>query len=287
MPEVICIIVAYRPDIVRLTHNVSKLILQFGVVVVSNIEDQEQQSQLQEALNMPGCIVICLGDNYGIGRAQNVGIQYALGQKAEYVLLLDDDSTIENEAIALLRHHYSKLVASGRKVCAVCPVPRDRSTGKLLVGGLRLNNEYSLVRDLMSSGSLISSMAFNEVGFKDESLFIDCVDFDWGWRAIRLGYEIVIVNDVVIAHKLGISSKRFLFDIELRIPSPVRHYYQYRNVFCLAFSRRSPVGWSIRNVFRLLLKIPLYLLVCDRKRVRLRYILLGFYHFIICRSGKI
>ncbi|END16895.1 putative rhamnosyltransferase domain protein, partial [Escherichia coli P0301867.8] len=40
----------------------------------------------------------------------------------------------------------------------------------------------------MSSGSLTKVDVFKKIGLFDEDLFIDYVDYEWGWRALEKNF---------------------------------------------------------------------------------------------------
>jgi GT2 family glycosyltransferase len=54
------------------------------------------------AASFPGVELLCLERNYGFAAANNIGIRRALAAGAGYVLLLNDDTRLEPDAIALL-----------------------------------------------------------------------------------------------------------------------------------------------------------------------------------------
>lgn len=286
-PDISCVIVAYRPDCVELNNKIRQLAAAFHVVVVSNADVADAQRNFEQLVDGHLCLKISLEGNRGIGAAQNVGIEHALGHGAQYVLLLDDDSEISNSDIIALRRRYVELVTGGLKVGAVATAVMDADSLRNIVHTLDRDRSYTMIRDLMSSGSLISAEVLRIVGPMREDLFIDCVDFEWGWRCLRYGFALVVDNNVKIRHRLGQSTVRTPLGFSLRSPAPIRHYYQFRNVIALTlYGAAVPLAWRLRHGLALLLKLPIYLAMLDRRSVRANYIFSGIRDGFRNKMGK-
>lgn len=286
-PVVFCVIVAYRPDCAALNEKIRKLAGSFAVVVVSNADNDVARGEFERLIDDSLCVRISLGENRGIGAAQNVGIEAALSKGANYVLLLDDDSEIENADITALHRRYLQLTAEGMKVGAVGTAVLDADSLENIVHKLDIDKPYTEIRDLMSSGTLIPADVLRAVGLMREDLFIDCVDFEWGWRCKQNGFVLVIDNQVKIRHRLGQAVIKGAFGTYLRVPAPIRHYYQFRNVIALITRGRSaPMAWRLRNTLALLLKLPLYLLVLGGRSERAAYMFSGIRDGFRNKMGK-
>ena len=214
-------------------------------------------------------------------------IEAALSRGAHYVLLLDDDSKIANADILAPHRRYLQLTAEGIKVGAVGTAVLDADSLENIVHKLDPDKPYTEIRDLMSSGTLIPAEVLRSIGLMREDLFIDCVDFEWGWRCRQSGMVLVVDNQVRIHHRLGQSVIQGAFGAFLRVPAPIRHYYQFRNVIALIMRGRSaPVAWRLRNALALLLKLPLYLLLLGARSERAAYIFSGIRDGFRNKMGK-
>jgi len=286
-PDVYCVIVAYRPDCAALNEKIRGLAAGFKVVVVSNADTDDARGDFERLVDSDLCFKIPLGANRGIGAAQNVGIKHALDRGAGYVLLLDDDSDIGNDDIIALRNRYDQLTAAGMKVGAVATAVLDADNLENIVHTLDSEQPYTRIRDLMSSGTLISSETLRMVGPMREDLFIDCVDYEWGWRCLRRGFMLIVDNEVKIRHRLGQSVVSGPLGFQVRVPAPVRHYYQFRNVLALILYEASPpIAWRLRNSLALLLKLPVYLLLLNARSERAGYIFAGIRDGFKNKMGK-
>ena len=101
------------------------------------------------------------------------------------------------------------------------------------------------VPQLTNSGSLIKAKVFIDVGLMDNNLFIDGIDYDLCWRAIfYCSYNFFIIDNIRISHKLG-EGDRHLLGKTLKISTPFRTYYQFRNYLILAKKEYVPFKWKI------------------------------------------
>jgi rhamnosyltransferase len=214
-----------------------------------------------------------MGGNLGIGAAQNRGIDFADQNGAEFVLLLDDDSRMTRTALTSLLKAYSELRAMGIRVGAVCGRPIDRHDGSEDSSGNKAS-AYRVCREMMSSGSLIPLAVFREVGPMDDSLFVDYVDFEWGWRAIAQGYRLYLANDVVFSHALGEGIHRILGKT-IKLKSPIRHYYQTRNSLLLLRRHYVPIAWRVKNLTLTLIKCVVFPMFVLPRRCRFSYAFRG------------
>jgi rhamnosyltransferase len=95
------------------------------------------------------------------------------------------------------------------------------------------NKRYHIAHAI-SSGSLLSMECIKNVGPMCEELFIDYVDFEWCWRALKLGYKIVSVPNIVIEHTLG-DKIQIIGNRKIALRNRVRYYYIIRNGMYIIF----------------------------------------------------
>jgi len=275
---VVAVVVTYNSQIERLRESLSILTGQCTVVVVDNSTNASSREEIRLVCEHTSVFCLSLGDNFGIAHAQNIGISWARANSAVDILLMDDDSipspSLVVDLIKARRASQLPLVVVSART--IDENGKDLSNcGSKDTGGLTSCNE------LTSSGTLISSKVFDRVGVFNERLFIDCVDFEWGWRAISLGVPLVLCNNASIRHKLG-EETRF----GLRLPSPIRHYYQYRNVSMMLVRSVAPFSWRLQQLLKLPIKLFLILVIADRRFERLRYAVWGLYDFFRGQTGR-
>lgn len=237
-----------------------------------------------------------LGENRGIGAAQNVGIGLARQRGSRYVLLLDHDSIPEPGMVAALRAAIEGQPAGSQPVAAAGPRYADErqttspSPFVQLEGFRRVRcpcehaGQLIEVEHLIASGSLIPLAVLDAVGDMDEALFIDYVDIEWCLRAAHAGYRMLGVCDARMQHQLGETPIRFLGK-HLPDHSPLRHYYLFRNALLL--QRMPHIGWrwKVVDAWQSVMKYGFYALVATPRWPRIRMMNRGLWDGLLGRGG--
>ena len=91
----------------------------------------------------------------------------------------------------------------------------------------------------------------------------------------------------LIAHKLGDGKKRILFFVDVGIPSPIRHYYAFRNTILLFRRPYVPNTWKIISFIKIMFKLIIYPFFLDNGVKRLRFMVMGIKDGLLCRDGVI
>lgn len=102
LPTVYTIIVTYNGQnyIERCLTQLLQSDLTVHIVVVDNCSIDETVRIIRT--NFPSITVITLDHNQGFGAANNIGLKYAHGHKADFILLLNQDVYVEKDAISIL-----------------------------------------------------------------------------------------------------------------------------------------------------------------------------------------
>lgn len=257
------IIVSYNPNMGVIQKLINKLTSQgCFVIIVDNGSENYTQIKEIEIKDKKNINVILLGGNLGIAKAQNVGIKTAIDLNYEYVIIFDQDSQIEDSFINSLLEVHKKLILMGKNVATVGPTFIDTKTLQksyaLRYDGLRLKKVYAESGKLaiksdyiISSGSLIHSEKFNNIGLMDEKLFIDFVDIEWGIRAKQKGYDSFMACDVYMNHTIGDTSIKLpIFNKFINIHSNFRKYFIVRNAIYLTFYSKLPFNWKLIQILK-------------------------------------
>ena len=258
------VVVAYLPDTEVLRALLNALLAQTdGVLVVDNTPaDDRCVETLCAALPHDALRLIRLGENLGIARALNVGIDAALAAGASHVLLSDQDSLPASDMVAALLAALSDLQRASQRVGAVGPTYTDRHTGitfpfqaevsgKFFYGHRRPDAMHPAIEalTLITSGTLIPVPVLRELGPMREDFFIDHVDIEWSLRAHAAGYALFGVGAAVMFHSMGdhmLRSWRLGWRNESAY-SPVRVYYRIRNFVVLCRMPRIRRRWKLRS----------------------------------------
>lgn len=245
-------IVLFNPEISRLKKNIESIINQVENIVLfdngsSNINDVKKL--LSKYANV---VLLKSSKNIGIAAALNKIFEYAHGKlNGSYILTLDQDSICPSNLIQEYLKYFD------RSVGIYTPMIKDINANKFLATS---SNKTDLVKECITSAALTSYEAWHDVNGFDESMFIDCVDFDFCNRIRLKGYKILRVNSVFLNHEIGhIKTYNVLFGkIMVKNHNSFRKYYIARNTIYMA--RKSKSGFKIfLSYLRILKQIVLVL----------------------------
>lgn len=290
--RVFAVVVTFLPSRKALHALLKRLESQVsGVIVVdNNSESDVTVPTLIDALHSDHMQLIRLNDNMGIAKALNVGIERAIQNDADYVLLSDQDSFPDSNMVHELVLSIGALERTGHRVGAIGPTYTDRLTrvtfpfqatipGKLFYGHAvpTAQNPTVQVLTLITSGSLVSTAVLSDVGLMREDLFIDYVDTEWCYRARSAGYELFGTLNARMSHQLGDQSLRvwyFGWRHESAY-SALRMYYRTRNYIALCRMRHVSATWKIRSAWYSMGLVYTHVLYGPARCATLRMMMLG------------
>ncbi len=271
--SIFCIIVTHNPQKTAFKKTLNAVFTQAPdhltgrIAVVDNDSDPKFILWLK-AQNK--CEIIEMGFNSGVGAAQNRGITWAIDCGASHILLMDQDSLPYKDMVANLILASLKLERYRDQSVVVGPRIFDPRIGKDFpfvrfgywfvkrdVCFKGTDKKYRRTDFLIASGMLIPVSVLKQTGLMDESLFIDNVDLEWGFRAQQCGFPLYGVCDAILEHHLGDKVVEIKLGKGVRIyqHSPLRQYYMMRNRIILYKKTYSPPAWIIQDFFRMMLKL--------------------------------
>jgi len=289
--KVIAIVVTYQPGLDLLDKLLNALFKQVDSVVIVDNGSTIDVSLCFKQYSSRQVAVIQLGKNMGVAFAQNRGIEYARGQEAQFVLLMDQDSIPEPEMVKILLSA-AILKVAGSVGPRYLDTRQDNPPPFIRVRGLRLErcscptlDSIVSVDYLIASGCLIPMAVLNQVGGMREELFIDYVDIEWGLRARHFGYQSYGVCGARMTHCLGNEPIEYLSK-KVPLHSPLRHYYHFRNAVLLYKERWVPGNWKLVDGWRLCLKYVFYSLFAKPRLAHWRMMTLGIWHGLRGKAGQ-
>lgn len=201
----------------------------FYTVVVNNAKKKISEKDFG---NKNGLTVINNVTNVGFAKGVNRGIQYAMSEKADAIMLVNNDTTFKQAILPGLLSH-----VGGKNVGIVAPAIHfyKKSVSLYDMGG-KLNSrtgrtsheevtgiqDTSLRRVEYVSGccTAIKSAVFEKIGYFDEHFFLYYEDVDFCLRARKAGYTIAVDPSCIIDHALSKSTGKL---------SDVSMYHQIRS----------------------------------------------------------
>ncbi len=290
------IIVTYNPDCGSLRCLVDGIYHQVGKIFIVDNGSLKPLS----LFNDKKISIINLPQNEGIASAQNIGLNRAVDDGFNDFVLFDQDSIPSEKMIFELLATRVSAQKSGIRVAAVGPIHIDHDdlsecvfvdtskgkVDKVVSSSLNKSGKKFVYCDfLIASGCLISKESLVEVGFMEDELFIDCVDIEWGYRALSKGLHCVAALDAKMYHKIG-DQPLTILGKNLTTHAPVRHYYFYRNFYSLLKRSYIPSCWKRYTLVKSTIQAVVFSLFLPPRFKQFNCIIKGIFHGIIGRNGK-
>ena len=206
----------------------------FKVIIVDNESNFEKVNKIKS--DFTKVEVIESKENLGFASANNIGIKYAIKNKFEYVMLLNNDTEVNKEFLTPLLNSFKNDNSLG----AVQPLIMNYNNRAKVwnAGGYlniffgfpytnnKLNNKKRQIDWITGCCIVLKTKVIKKVGLMDEDFFAYYEDVDWSLRIKKLGYKLGVVESSVIFHHGTKSSNNSNFEGNL---SHLVHYLNIRN----------------------------------------------------------
>ena len=225
----------------------------FRTIIVDNGSTDGSMAHLRAAPWADDVTFIETGCNLGFAEGNNVGIRHALEHGADFVLVLNNDTTVAPDLLDRLvdgaARHPDAGVFSARLLYMDEP-------GKVWFDGARWD-ATDLAMKWPGQGQLESAMTTEDhetdyacgaslffraevarqIGLLDDRFFLVWEEVDWCFRARAAGWRCLVIPDAKVWHRVGAS-----FGGE---DSPMRTYFSVRNEL-LWFRLHAPLSGRLR-----------------------------------------
>ena len=185
-----------------------------SVVVVDNGSTNDSVERIRAA--HPETLLLEAGENLGFSGGNNIGIRYALGQGADYLWLLNNDTEAAPEALSALVEKTLTDCSIGA-TASICYYAAAPSTVQVWAGA-RINLWIGYGRNttqphnddwfhsLYGASMLIASKALKDVGLLDEGFFHYWEETEFCLRLRKGGWRLAAAPASRILHKVAASS---------------------------------------------------------------------------------
>lgn len=227
-----------------------------NVIVIDNSTDEKFSTN--KKYNNFELEILKSETNLGFSGGQNLGIKYALKKNADFIVILNNDTVVDENLINNLLNSFKGNTG------IVCPKIyfakgfefhkdryKDNEKGKVIwyAGGIMdFKNVIGKHRgvDQVDKGQfdqeietdyatgccmMIKSEVFQKVGYLDDKYFLYYEDADFSMRARQLGFKILFVPKAFMWHKNAVSAGGS--------GSPLQDYYTTRNRMLFGFTYTS------------------------------------------------
>lgn len=266
------LVTAYKPDAGFVSRFQPLLALCGFVVVIDNTPGGHR-------FDLPtGFVLLQSGENAGLARALNAGLERARELGVDEVVLFDQDSTPTPELIERLQSALQQGIAHHGPKCCVAPTHLDDGVAPPVAGEpapvVGSAHVLSPVSCLPTSGMTFALRGLGAGDVFSPEFFLDLVDFEWCWRLGRGGWTFLRAADIRMYHRLGLEQRSFL-GLTHHVPAPYRHYFQVRDTLKLALRGYVPTYAKFRLIGILPLKALVYPFILDHGLERLAWMLRG------------
>jgi GT2 family glycosyltransferase len=218
----------------------------YKTIVVDNASVDGSQEAIR--LQYPQVHLIANTENLGFAGGNNVGLDYALKEGADWTIIINNDTIVAPDMVSELMKaaleygadmagpmmYYYPPKGQGNEVIWYAGGVINYFKGKAAHIGIREldKGQYQGVREtgyvtgccILTSRRLLEKIGLMDTGFKP----IYAEDADWSAKAAKAGFKLIFVPDALLWHKVTASSGGGL--------TPFKVYYKIRNN--LKFFRR-------------------------------------------------
>lgn len=207
----------------------------YEIIIVDN-GSAEDFLKLKKTYIEDDVIVINSGDNLGFSGGNNVGIKYAIENKTDYILLLNNDTIVESD---FLNYMVDDCLNNNDNIVVANKIMYLKEKSKIWYGGGSFSSitsrtiAYGINEEDIGKCNLKMKVSFasgccmlipveviQNIGFMNEEFFLYCEDTDYCQRIQNAGYMIIYEPKSKIYHKVSASTNKI---------TGVQTYYLVRN----------------------------------------------------------
>lgn len=275
----------YQNDCLKSLYSMDEL--NFEVIIVDSGSTDHSIELVKK--DYPDVVVLEQNDNVGFAKGSNIGIQYAIQNKFEYSLLINNDVVVDRLLL-------NKLLECADEETVIVPKIYYYKPNKLIwyAGGNILwnkgNAEHIGIQQVdqaqydeckyvsYASGCcmLINNKIFKQVGLLDENVFMYYEDADFCVRLLDAGKKILYQPEAVLWHKVSSSTGGE--------HSKLNVYYMFRNQLYFIEKHKKHIGFRGKMYVKTRAITKLVLSVVKNKNNR--YIAAAYKDYLCSNMGK-
>lgn len=204
----------------------------YDIIIIDNDSKDNSVKIVKEKFK--DIILIETGKNNGVAKGNNIGIEYALNNGYEYVLLLNNDTEVDKQMLTKM------LEKASEDILVTCKMYYYTPSNKIWYAGGQINwnkgttthfgmdefdvdkyNESRFVEYTPTCCLLVHRFIFEKIGIMDEKYFMYYDDTDFCARVKNNGFRVWYEASAKLWHKVSSSSGGE--------DSPLSIYYCTRN----------------------------------------------------------
>lgn len=193
------------------------------LVLVDNASTDHTTEIIRE--KYPSVEILCSEKNLGVGGGYNLGMEYALNKKADYILIANNDIAVDPGMIRSLvkdlddnpqagigmpkiYHYYG---ARNRLWCIGARWRKFPPTVKMIGTNVKDGSRYANPHELEYVPScclLLRREMIEHIGYFDTGYFFYNDDWDYSIRCRQAGFTIRFVPTATMLHKVSVSTQK-------------------------------------------------------------------------------
>ena len=224
------------------------------VIVIDNASTDDSVAAIRQ--RFPAIRVVENDQNLGYAGGNNVGLQLAMDERFDAVMILNNDTTVAPDAVARM----VRVLRSDPRIGIVSPVIYYRDEPELIwsAGGeidwrrgeapstftdsrvTALPDAVYDIEHVSGCCMLVRADAIRSAGMIDKRFFMYYEETEWCVRIARAGYRIVVEPDASIWHAIQPDEQ---------LGSTTVAYYMTRNRLLLLLATNAPVSAWAHTLF--------------------------------------
>ena len=252
MPRVGIVVINYNNyrDTLRLLDSLSKLDYEnFFTIVVENCSQNDSLRQLKAGIKDNSINLIQSPTNGGFAAGNNIGIKQAIASGADYLWLLNPDTTVEQDSLTTLidaSKRYPNTTAFGSKVLYGW---KDKAGYRIWSAGGVVDQQSGNVEmrgnGVVDKGQfdsettcdyvpgcslLVSAKSIETIGYLPEEYFMYFEETDWCTKMKKAGSTLHYIPSSVVYHHFS--------DDKMQQPLTVYYYNRNKRLFQFRYGKK-------------------------------------------------
>lgn len=276
--KILAIIVIYKPNEVDVINNILQFINEVdNLIIWKNSPSTEIQNYFETKTKFKNKI-ITLGNeiNRGIAFPLNKAYEIFMNPSNEYSHLL----TMDQDSKWINFKDYKRKISNSSCNAIYTPIVNNK---------VSIDKDFLNIHSCITSGTIFTYEALKKIGKFNEQYSVDCVDYDFSFRANRKGVKIYKVNGSFMDQIFGIPISSKFLNFKSYEYSAKRLFFITRNHIMIWRDYPDQINETMKkrilkdHIFGKLIKV---LLIEDMKLKKIFFIIRGIISGILNDRSK-
>jgi GT2 family glycosyltransferase len=250
-----------KADTIECLESVQKIDYpNYQIILLDNGSIDDSVVTIKE--KFPQVLVIENNANLGFAAGNNVGIDYAISQGANYIFLLNNDTVVDPQILWAFIHAHEKYPEAGilgskiyyysqpQKIwfAGAQWLPEQAIFKHIGLGKLDNDSNLAEIREtdyICGCALLIKAEVVKKIGMLEPKYFLMWEETDWCYRAKRAGYKCILVPKSKVWHKISSSFSG-------GDKAPHYQYFWWRNR--LLWVERNCSYWAAISIYKVIFR---------------------------------